>query len=112
MPRGRNKHGGYRKPRDPAAYSGPGKYSRRTDGGPQELLNQDQKTPEVETDMDIPVLPPMPKYDGVPALPLPPAFKPLGMGSQRPDELETEGSPWGYGSFKRPPWTPFDDEDL
>lgn len=32
--------GGYRKPGKPAAVSGPGKYSRRTDGGPGETLVQ------------------------------------------------------------------------
>lgn len=35
-----NEHGGYRRPRNPAAVSGPGKHSRRTDGGPGTTLKQ------------------------------------------------------------------------
>lgn len=33
-------HGGYRKPENPAQFSGPGKYSQRTDGGPGETEKQ------------------------------------------------------------------------
>ena len=33
-------HGGYRRPRNPAPVSGPGKHSRRTDGGPGVTLKQ------------------------------------------------------------------------
>lgn len=32
-------HGGYRKPANPAPVSGPGKYSRRTDGGPAQVMS-------------------------------------------------------------------------
>lgn len=34
-----NGHGGYRKPEKPAPVSGPGKYARRTDGGPAQSLS-------------------------------------------------------------------------
>lgn len=34
-----NGHGGYRKPAHPAPVSGPGKYSRRTDGGPAQVIS-------------------------------------------------------------------------
>lgn len=34
-----NGHGGYRKPADPAPVSGPGRYSRRTDGGPAQVIS-------------------------------------------------------------------------
>lgn len=33
-------HGGYRKPENPAAVSGPGKFSQRTDGGPGTTMTQ------------------------------------------------------------------------
>lgn len=33
-------HGGYRRPENPAAVSGPGKFSQRTDGGPGETPTQ------------------------------------------------------------------------
>lgn len=35
-----SEHGGYRRPRNPAPVSGPGKHSRRTDGGPGTTLKQ------------------------------------------------------------------------
>lgn len=35
-----NQHGGYRKPANPAQVSGPGKYSKRTDGKPGETMKQ------------------------------------------------------------------------
>lgn len=35
-----SENGGYRRPRNPAAVSGPGKHSRRTDGGPGTTLKQ------------------------------------------------------------------------
>jgi len=35
-----NQHGGYRKPSSPAMVSGPGKLSRRTDGGPAQVNAQ------------------------------------------------------------------------
>lgn len=35
-----SEHGGYRRPRNPAPVSGPGKHSRRTDGGPGVTLKQ------------------------------------------------------------------------
>lgn len=34
MAQGNGEHGGYRRPSNPAALSGPGKYARRTDGQP------------------------------------------------------------------------------
>lgn len=33
-------HGGYRRPETPAQFSGPGKFSQRTDGGPGETPSQ------------------------------------------------------------------------
>lgn len=38
-----SEHGGYRKPRTPAPVSGPGKHSRRTDGGPGVTFKQAQR---------------------------------------------------------------------
>lgn len=35
--------GGYRRPNNPAAVSGPGKFSQRTDGGPGETMKQAQR---------------------------------------------------------------------
>lgn len=38
-----DQRGGYRRPNNPAAVSGPGKFSQRTDGGPGETMKQAQR---------------------------------------------------------------------
>lgn len=124
-----NGHGGKRKPAKPAAVSGPGKYSQRTDGFPKFDVNGDAKIYAQPVDPaqydpnqdytkgqdqgvievpDLPKIPPPPtdlKFDVNGK-----AIIPFGEPSQRPNELETEGSPFGYGSFIRPRLPFFDDE--
>jgi len=100
MPRG-----GYRRPGNPAPVSGPGKFSRRTDGGPQQgakvapggkygerkqLMEQQQAAPMAGS-QKVP--------NKVPAMdvkPLP--LTPLTAPTQRPDEPMTQGSPFGPGA--------------
>lgn len=99
MPRG-----GYRKPGNPAPVSGPGKLSRRTDGGPQQgpkvapggkygerkqLMEQQQAAP-MAAQQKIPN-----KAVGMEAKPLP--LVGLTEPTQRPNEPLTQGSPFGPG---------------
>lgn len=106
-----NTHGGYRKPANPAPVSGPGAHSRRTDGGPAQVMSaapgQDygDKKAQLDAQRVAPMggatpLPPsasaapgggagagMPAYQGVP----------FGGPSQRPDEPVTHGVDIGPG---------------
>jgi len=99
MPRG-----GYRRPGNPAPVSGPGKFSRRTDGGPQqgakvapggkygerkELMEQQQGAP-MAAQQKVPN-----KAPGMDRKPLP--LVPLTAPTQRPDEPISMGSPFGPG---------------
>lgn len=91
--------GGYRKPGNPAPVSGPGKLSRRTDGGPtqagrymaggkygegKQLMEQQQSAP----------------MSGGPEKPQAPKLTPITSFSSptaRPDEPVTAGAPVGAG---------------
>lgn len=94
-----NGHGGYRKPSKPAPVSGPGKLSRRTDGGPskgpqpvrgmgggaygeRKALNEQQASAPMQGGTPVPSLPPV---TGL--------FEP----TQRPNEPVTAGSVLGAG---------------
>jgi hypothetical protein len=96
--------GGYQRPKHPAAVSGPGKLSRRTDGGPSQpirhvtglpygqsqALDQTQAAaPMSMTAADVPSTPP--------ASPSPPNIIGLDAPSARPDEPVTAGAPAGAG---------------
>lgn len=91
-----NGHGGYRKPARPAPVSGPGKLSRRTDGGPQAMrvapggkYGERKQMTEMQSSA--------PMKGGTPSPALPPVtglFEP----TQRPNEPVTAGSPLGPGS--------------
>lgn len=89
-----NGHGGYREPRKPAAVSGPGKYSRRTDGGPGQTKARltDAKYGEQKRFQEIQGGAPM---GGQPVDTS--AIVPLSAPSQRPDEPVTAGSALGPG---------------
>ena len=102
-------HGGYRKPTNPATYSGPGKYSRRTDGGPAQVMSAapDQAYGDKKAQLDAQRVAPM---AGTAPLPPPatpgggsegamPQFSglPLNSPSQRPDEPVTHGVDIGPG---------------
>lgn len=89
-------HGGKRTPAHPAAVSGPGALSRRTDGGPADTQAM-QSLPnagygEAQDFAEI--------SGGAPAagnpVPTPQAI-PMGAPTQRPDEPVTAGSPMGAG---------------
>lgn len=107
--------GGYRKPRKPASVSGPGKYSRRTDGGPTNAINRhpgqkrvmqhdlpDPKYGEGKAFREMQQAAPM---GGGQAAPRPQApmpvdrsgVTPLSAPSMRPDEPVTNGSALGAG---------------
>lgn len=104
-----NQHGGYRRPLNPAPASGPGRLSKRTDGGPgqklqaptgmpygdhQALLAQERTAPMSQSNS----IPP----SAVPAAPAgpggtPPQLTPLDAPSARPGEPITHGVDIGDG---------------
>jgi len=106
-------HGGYRKPANPAPVSGPGAHSRRTDGGPAQVISAapDQGYGEMSDQMNQQRTAPM---GGQTPLPTPPQAAPAaGPGnaqpasnyaggafnapSARPGEPVTAGAPIGPG---------------
>lgn len=102
--------GGYRKPNNPAPVSGPGKLSRRTDGGPgskqamkeirtgkygeSKALAEQQKgapmagSPTPTPAVEAPVTRPAPNM---------PQVTPLFAPTERPNEPVTQGLPFGPG---------------
>jgi hypothetical protein len=107
-----NGHGGYRRPTTPAAVSGPGAASRRTDGRPSEdsmkqaaryISGMPQgEAAEVNAVATSAPLAAAPGPQDAPAMP---ALVPLTAPSQRPDEPITAGAPFGAGpnSVSLPP---------
>ena len=102
-----NGHGGYREPGKPAPVSGPGKYSRRTDGGPAQSISAvpNQAYGEAGAQRAAQRIAPMggsadaaPSPDQAQELRLP-AFNGLGLHdpSVRPDEPITSGVDIGPG---------------
>lgn len=90
-----NGHGGYRRPENPAPVSGPGKHSRRTDGGPADPKQAARWVPglpygEGQQLMDLQTEAPMAAAGG------PPSLSWAGP-SERPDEPVTAGAPFGAG---------------
>lgn len=89
-------HGGYRRPGNPATFSGPGAHSQRTDGGPGETMTQAAR-----------YISGMPYGEGkevnsvAAAAPLAAAPSeeviPFDLPTQRPDEPVTHGAPFGAG---------------
>lgn len=105
-------HGGYRKPGHPAPVSGPGRYARRTDGGPAQVLSTAPGQPygEAKQQMDAQRVSPMgaaaplPNAANIPAggdapAPSMPTFTgpALTDPTQRPDEPITHGVDIGPG---------------
>ena len=89
-----NGHGGYRRPEHPAAVSGPGKFSQRTDGGPGDS-QPIRYVPGMDYGggqelMDIQAGAPMAADSG-------PSVIPFHAPTQRPDEPVTHGAPVGAG---------------
>lgn len=104
-------HGGKRTPRKPAASSGPGALSRRTDGGPQAKRdlpnagygeNKDFQSAQggapMAGRMPMPNGPAPTAGGGAPPQSGSPIeVTPMGAPSQRPDEPVTAGAPMGEG---------------
>lgn len=89
------RHGGYRKPTSPAAASGPGALSRRTDGQPSMDL-PDAKYGEGAAFTAAQQAAPM-SASPAPGVDLS-SIIPFGAPSQRPDEPVTAGLPGGPGA--------------
>lgn len=109
-----NGHGGLRRPANPAPASGPGRLSRRTDGGPGQklmaptgmdygqhsaLMDQERTAAMSQQDsVPTPNIPaPASAAGGAPAGPGRPIV-PIGAPSQRPDEVITHGTDIGAGA--------------
>ena len=98
-------HGGYRKPNHPAAVSGPGSLSRRTDGGPQAVRDlPNAKYGENTAFRAAEQAMPMASSTGGAVAPaMPPTgpdlsgITPFGAPTQRPGEPITAGMPYGPG---------------
>jgi hypothetical protein len=93
-----NGHGGYRRPTQPAAVSGPGRLSQRTDGGPSQPIAElpNAKYGEAAAFRAAEQAAPMsaspmltPDLSGI---------VPMGAPSQRPEEPITAGMPFGPGA--------------
>lgn len=95
-----NGHGGYRKPSNPAPVSGPGKYSRRTDGKANMMDLPDAAYGENAAFREAQAGAPMGGGGGggIPASVAPPReIVPLGAPSQQPDVPVTSGAEYGPG---------------
>ena len=100
-----NGHGGYRKPSNPAPVSGPGKLSKRTDGGPAQKLQSltDQPYGAREESLQQQRSAPMSQQDSVPSVDVPSAGGGVGTipgnaPSSRPHEPITTGVDIGPGA--------------
>lgn len=104
-----NQHGGYRRPDKPAPVSGPGRLSRRTDGGPGQKVRdvpggsygdaQDLRNLQSSAPMSLAPGALSPTPGGSPAsagIPVP--VVPFNAPSQRPGEPVTTGAPLGAGA--------------
>ena len=87
-------HGGYRKPSQPAAVSGPGALSQRTDGGPTQPIREVPGGSYGDR-QDISGLQASAPMSAGPDLS---QIVPFGAPSQRPNEPVTAGMPGGPGA--------------
>jgi hypothetical protein len=98
--------GGYQAPSSPAAVSGPGKYSQRTDGGPgaPDLRMQQDNYGDSKALADVKGSAPMSSSSAPPPPPQSPvpSVTPLGAESEHPNEPVTSGSPSGAGPGPSP----------
>lgn len=97
-------HGGYRRPTHPAAASGPGRLSRRTDGRQPVQTLPDAKYGEQQAFQAAQQAAPMAAdagglatQPGAPALPDLSGVVPMDAGTQMPDQPITAGLPMGEG---------------
>lgn len=94
-------HGGYRKPAHPAAVSGPGKLSRRTDGQPNMQLpnpsyGEQSQFQSIQSGAPMAKAPPIATPSSASA-PASSPIVPLSAPSQEPDTPVTAGSQYGPG---------------
>lgn len=98
--------GGYRKPENPAPVSGPGKMSRRTDGGPTDMKQPVQEVTGMGygENKDLNQIQSMAPLSAAPSIPsMPMALPtPLGAPTERPDEPVSAGMPFGPGTSNLP----------
>lgn len=106
--------GGYQRPENPAAVSGPGKYSQRTDGGPSvadakqaaqyisgmpygegKEINEIAQSAPLAADPNAMGNSPMAAMN---AMPTPTTVTPFSAPTERPNEPVTTGVPVGAGS--------------
>jgi hypothetical protein len=93
--------GGYQKPNNPATFSGPGKFSQRTDGGPGDMRQPQRDIPSsgygegVET-AAIQAGAPLSATGGAGSMQ--PQAIPFSAATQRPDEPITSGVDIGPGA--------------
>lgn len=91
-------HGGYRKPSHPAAVSGPGAHSARTDGRPQQMALPDAKYGEAANFQEIQqgasMAAPQASGGGAPQMSPP---TPIGAPTGQPDVPVTAGAAAGAG---------------
>lgn len=93
--------GGYQKPKNPATFSGPGKFSQRTDGGPGDMRQPQRDIPSagygegVET-AAIQAGAPLSATGGAGGMQPQPI--PFSAPTQRPDEPVTTGIDMGPGA--------------
>ena len=93
--------GGYQKPNNPATFSGPGKFSQRTDGGPGDMRQPPRDIPSagygegVET-AAIQAGAPLSATGGAGGMQ--PQAIPFSAPTQRPDEPVTTGIDMGPGA--------------
>jgi len=102
-----NNHGGYRAPKNPAPVSGPGRLSRRTDGGPQQTHAQMTGMPygenaeymDLQSSAPVAATPSVSNTRSRNIVPAGPtvAATPLFAPTNRPDEPVTAGAPFGPG---------------
>jgi hypothetical protein len=103
--------GGYRKPANPAPVSGPGKLSRRTDGGPTQgmkniaadgVYGERKALAEMQSSAPMQGNPtpsmPAPQVSATAATAAPQSMTGLFDPTQRPEEPITAGMPFGDGS--------------
>lgn len=92
-------HGGYRRPSSPAAVSGPGAHSQRTDGRPQQMDLPDAKYGEAANFQEIQQGASMGSAPSPATASAPPAQMPTPLGdpTSMPDEPVTAGADAGMG---------------
>ena len=100
-----NGHGGPRKPRKPAPVSGPGRLSRRTDGGPSQSTvpmqgmgyGENADFNDMQSSAPLAATGSTVSNKRTSTVANPPAAIPLFSPTQYPDEPVTAGAPFGPG---------------